>query len=123
VNPTLDGLALFGIAAQGLTLDADRARDLRATFGLHGLECLDGGARGRLTIISATHAGPGPAGLLLAQDALRSFNDGAEHTLTDTLGTPWPSVLLEYFSPRGRVRRDQAGNYYQAFICTLRHLR
>ena len=122
---TLDGSAVFGSAVTMQTADNPRAQQQNAFFGLSGLESLDGGLRGRVTAVRGRLSGSSAGGLAAAEDALRAFNDGAVHTLVDTLGTTWVNVKLDNFEPQGQVQRmpTAAGVIYtRAYTARFLHL-
>ena len=121
--PLYRGLPLFGGQCIVISSSAPRDGTMYATFGANGLEPNnDGGGRGGITVITGTLYGPGPGGLAASESAVRSFNDGQAGDFVDSLGTTWPNVLIQTFSPLGRVRMDRTGTCYRQFKCTLLHL-
>lgn len=120
--PTYDGLALFGSLCTVHTFDQSRAADVRPQFGEDGLPVLDGGGRGRTTLIVGTLTGPGPEGLAAALGAIRSYHDNVARVFTDSLGMSWGSVLMGPVEPLGRVRQSPSGWLLQGFRVRLLHL-
>lgn len=120
--PTLDGVALFGATCLVSGPVASRAREMSGTFGADGVEGQDAGGRGALTSIYGTLAGSGPYGLVSAETAVRSYQNGNTYVFTDALGNSWPNVRLVTFIPRGRVGQTANGVFYRRFTATLQHL-
>lgn len=121
--PTYDGLALFGSLCTAHTVDRLRSSDTGPYFGEDGLPSLDGGGRGRSTLVVGTLTGLGPEGLAVAFGALRSFHDGVPRVFTDSLGAVWPEVLMGPVEPLGRVRQSPRGGFLRGFRVVLTHLR
>lgn len=116
------GVNIFGTAVSMVTSDNPRERQLNAYFGLSGLESLDGGLRGRVTLVNGLLHGDSPELLASAELVFRAFNDGRAYFLVDTLGVAWPNVRLDAFQPLGRVRSSPAGVYFRSYQARFLHL-
>jgi hypothetical protein len=120
--PSFGGANIFGTAVTMSTTDNPREVQINAYFGLSGLEMLDGGLRGRFTLVSGLLVGDSPAALNGAELHFRSYNDGVARPLVDNFGTIWPSVRLDAFRPLGRVLQSSSGSYYRAYQARFLHL-
>lgn len=124
--PSLDGVAIFGLAVSMATADNPRSQQVNTYFGLSGLETLDGGLRGRVTAARGRLVGTTPAALASAEGTFRSYNDGAAHTLVDTFGVTWINVKLDSFEPQGRVQISNAAGggviYHRNYTARFLHL-
>jgi hypothetical protein len=120
--PSFGGNNIFGTAVSMVTSDNPRANQINAFFGLSGLESLDGGMRGRVTLATGLLYGTSPASLASAEGLFRSFNDGAARMLVDTLGASWPNVCLISFQPQGRVRQSPTGVLFRSYQARFLHL-
>jgi hypothetical protein len=120
--PSFGGTNIFGTAVSMSTTDHPRVTQVNAYFGLNGLESLDGGMRGRVTHVTGLLLGSTPVGLATAEGSFRSFNDGIARILVDNFGTAWPSVRLEFFQPRGRVRQSPHGVFFRNYQARFFHL-
>jgi hypothetical protein len=120
--PSFGGANIFGTAVSMSTTDHPRVTQVNAYFGLNGLESLDGGMRGRVTYVTGLLLGSSPVGLASAEGLFRSFNDGIARILVDNFGTAWPSVRLDLFQPRGRVRQSPHGVFFRTYQARFFHL-
>lgn len=119
-------MASFGALHLGdgttVTADDPRATFEQGDFGGNVLWSIDGGGRGRRTLIAGQLAAPTSLALATAEAVFRSHNDGQARTLTDNLGVTWPNVVLTLYRPLGRVRQTPAGIYYRAYRAEFLHL-
>ena len=120
--PSYGGQMLFGTAVTMATVDHRRQNQVNSFFGINGLETLDGGFRGRSTLVQGVLSGNSSLGLAGAENLIRSFNDGVTRTLVDNLGSVWLNVRLVSFQPRGRVRQSPQGIYFRAYEAQFLHL-
>ncbi len=116
------GTNIFGTAVSMVTADNPRQTQLNAFFGLSGLESLDGGLRGRSTLVTGLLYGPSQVGLASAESLFRSYHDGVARTLVDTLGVSWQGVCLTAFQPQGRIRQSPAGVLFRSYKARFLHL-
>lgn len=120
--PSFGGANIFGTAVVMNTVDYPRQTQVNAYFGLSGLEMLDGGARGRVTMAEGVLYGGTAAALAGAEATFRSYNDGVARTLVDQFGTSWDSVTLDLFRPSGRVQQAPDGSFYRRYLARFLHL-
>ena len=116
------GVNLFGTSVSFSTLDRPRQIQANSYFGVDGVESLDGGSRGRSTVVSGVLFAPSPAGLASTESAFRNYSDGMSRDLIDGFGSLWPNVLLESFQPQGRARRTPDGIYFRPYRARFFHL-
>lgn len=119
--PSFGGANIFGTAVSLSTADYPRQYQVNAYFGLNGLEMLDGGARGRVTLVEGVLFGSSAAALASAEATFRSYNDGVARVLVDQFGTSWQGVTLDFFRPSGRVQQAPDGSYYRRYIARFLH--
>jgi hypothetical protein len=121
MRPTLNGLSIFG---QANSAASERRHDysLSSQFGVDGVGHMDAGGRGSITTVTGILSGAGPAGLIAAEAAVRSYHDGQAYPFTDTLGNAWPQTMLIGFRPTSRVRQTPDGTFSRSFEAQLRHL-
>ncbi|GAC1470641.1 MAG: hypothetical protein NVSMB9_15910 [Isosphaeraceae bacterium] len=117
-----DGMNIFGFAVSMSTTDHTRERQLNSYFGVSGLEAIDGGLRGRTTIVSGLLYANSASALAGSESLFRSYNDGVARTLIDQFGTIWSNVRLELFHPQGRVKQSSAGYYLRPYQARFLHL-
>jgi hypothetical protein len=120
--PSFGGANVFGTAVTMSTADYPRQYQVNAYFGLNGLEMLDGGARGRVTLVEGILYGSTAAALAGAEATFRSYNDGIARVLVDQFGTSWASVTLDFFRPSGRVQQAPDGSFYRRYLARFLHL-
>jgi hypothetical protein len=120
--PSFGGANVFGTAVAMSTADYPRQNQVNAYFGLNGLEMLDGGARGRVTIVEGVLYGNTAAALAGAEATFRSYNDGVARVLVDQFGTSWMNVKLDLFRPSGRVKQAPDGSFYRRYQARFLHL-
>lgn len=116
------GAEIFGLAVQWSTTNNPRELQLNSFFGVDGLESLDGGSRGRTTLVAGVLRAPDSASLASIENNFRSLQDGAARTLVDGSGTTWEEVILENFQPQGRVRRAADGVAFRPYRARFLHL-
>lgn len=116
------GANVFGIGVRMLTAVNPRDRQVNAYPGVNGLEVLDGGSRGLVTLVSGTLIGSDETGLAAAEMFFLSFFDGSAYPLVDSMGRAWPSVRLERFRPADRVRRSTDGTCLRDYTAEFLHL-
>ena len=116
------GVPIFGVAVSMSTADNPRDSQVNAFFGVNGVECLDGGFRGRVTRVRGVLYGQSSLLLASAEGLFRSYNDGVARVLVDNLGTVWGNVRLLSFMPYGRIRQSPDGTYFRAYQAQFLHL-
>jgi hypothetical protein len=119
---SFNGVNLFGLVRSLTTGDNRRASQINSFNGLNGLEVLDGGARGLITIVQGVLYGSGLAGLAASRELARSYRDGNAYTLVDTTGAVWPNVLLERFTPAEAIKQAPDGTCFQPYSAEFLHL-
>jgi hypothetical protein len=125
--PTIDGAAIFGLATTVVVADGPRGVQRNAYPGLDGVEELDQGSRGRLITITGRLYGANASAMGAAEADVRSYNDGATHTIVDQFGVAWSYCKYESFEPQGRVEIavDLNGNgpmYHRRYVARFRML-
>ena len=116
------GANIFGIGVRMRTAVNPRDRQVNSYPGVNGLEVLDGGSRGLVTLVAGTLIGSDESGLGASEQFFLSYFDGSAYLLVDTLGRAWPSVRLESFRPAGRVRRGPDGTCLREYTAEFLHL-
>ena len=89
--PSYGGVPIFGGAVTMRTADNPREKQVNAFFGLSGLETLDGGLRGRTTLVTGLLYGNTPS-LLTPRPRRPSHSytmSGVAKVLIDSLRTAW----------------------------------
>ncbi len=94
---------IFGVSTTVAVAENPRAAQQNTYPGLNGVEELDQGHRGRIMMISGRLLSPNGAALAAAEADIRSYNDGATHTIVDNFGGTWENCKMESFEPQGRV--------------------
>ena len=120
--PSYGGVNIFGTAVTMSTADNPRETQVNSYFGLSGLETLDGGLRGRYTLVAGLLFGSSAPALASAEGLFRSYNDGIARVLVDQFGASWPSVRLESFQPWGRVKQSPHGIFFRPYHARFLHL-
>lgn len=125
--PAIDGNLAFGVATTCVVADNPRAAQQNTYPGVNGVEELDQGSRGRLITISGRLLGGNGAALQAAEDNLRSYNDGAAHTITDNFGGTWSNAKFEGFEPQGRIEASSDLNgtgfvYHRRYVAKFKTL-
>ncbi len=116
------GASIFGTSLSMTTAQPPREAQINAFFGVNGLECLDGGARGRVTFARGLLIGNSALELNLAENLFRSFHDGQARILVDNIGNTWPDVRMLAFLPLGRVRQSPSGVFFRPYVARFLHL-
>ena len=116
------GASIFGTGLSMATAQTPREAQINAFFGVNGLECLDGGARGRVTFARGLLIGNSALELNLAENLFRSFHDGQARMLVDNMGNTWPDVRMLAFLPVGRVRQSPSGVFFRPYVARFLHL-
>ena len=98
------GASIFGTSLSMATAQTPREAQINAFFGVNGLECLDGGARGRVTFARGLLVGNSALELNLAENLFRSYHDGQGRILVDNIGNTWPDVRMLAFNLRPAFR-------------------
>lgn len=117
--PTYDGLAIFGDHCSAVPITAPRGGRAGGTFGLNGIEWLDGGARGGKFLLAGSLQAPNAALFTAAELLIRSYNDGKARVFTDQLGTAWNNAILGPYEPSGRIVQTQFGGIIRPFRLTV----
>lgn len=116
------GVSIFGTSLSMATAQTPREAQVNAFFGVNGLECLDGGARGRFTLARGLLVGASALELNLAENQFRSFHDGQARVLVDNIGNTWPDVRMLAYLPIGRVRQSPSGIFFRPYVARFLHL-
>jgi hypothetical protein len=119
---TYGGIAIFGTGVEMRTVDLPRSVQDNTFFGIDGVEELDGGFRGRMTVVKGLLYAQTSFGLASVEGTFRSYLDGVVRDLTDTTGTTWPNVRLQSFQPNGRVRQAPDGTFFRSYLARFFHL-
>lgn len=118
-----DGInGFFGYSVKMTTVENPRRCQMNTYPGLDGVEELDQGFNGRLTIVTGKLAANTPFLLGLILRSFESYNDGIARVLTDTEGQAWPSVKLESFEPaQGSAKLSIPLGYTRDYAARFRH--
>src|SRR5215207_6501495 len=106
-----DGTNIFGFAVKMMMVENPTAEQLNAFFGLHGLQAIFGGLRGRTFTVDGVFFGVYVAALNASRALWFSYVDGIARDLVDQYGDTWPQVLVKPFQPANRVLYDARGYY------------
>jgi hypothetical protein len=125
--PTIDGSVIFGVSTNCVVAENPRAAQSNTYPGLNGVEELDQGHRGRIITITGRLLGGNGAALQSAEAEIRSYNDGATHTITDNFGGIWTDAKLESFEPQGRIEASSDLNgtgfvYHRRYVVRFKTL-
>lgn len=96
---SLDGFNVFGRSVTSVLTNAPREIQETAYAGVSGTESIDLGSRGSYCIIHGTLFGAALSDYIVAESAIRAFQDGLVHTLVDTYGVTFTRARLEEFNP------------------------
>lgn len=113
---------MLGDIVSCVTQDLPRRCQTNTYPGLSGIEELDHGLNGRITMITGRLVGDTPFSLGAAMESLRQFNDGRLHTLVDNEGWTWPFVKFESFEPEQKARLAVGYGYTRKYSLRLKHL-
>lgn len=117
----LQGLDL-GTVEECSTQPAPRERQVNAYPGVDGLEVLDLGARGGLTLVRGVIGGADlPTLAAVRSDFYALQQAGTFGDFVDTLGAVWPNACLARFRPVGRVMPAAGGGFVQRYEAELFH--
>jgi hypothetical protein len=116
------GIQIFGRSVSMVTTDNPTAEQLNHFFGLSGVERIDGGFTGRLTLARGVLSGSTSVNLGIAREAFRAYNDGFARVLVDTLGYAWPNVILKSFEQESPKLIRSGDGCYLAYRATFYHL-
>lgn len=95
MDPTFDGLDIFGTACHVVHEPVPIAVQKDAYFGISGLTSLTGGSRGRTFHISGVLVSGDLPGVIAAEALLLSYADGIGRLFIDTQEREWPNVIFE----------------------------
>jgi hypothetical protein len=116
------GLNIFGSAVSMSTAPLARAQQINSFFGLSGVEILDGGSRGMVTVAAGFLYGNSLAALASVENQFRSMSNGVARPLVDMVGIIWGNVLLQTYRPQGRILCAANGYYLRAYQARFFHL-
>jgi hypothetical protein len=119
---TFGNQAIFGTGVTFSTSNRPRQTQVNSFFGINGVEVIDGGNRGRETIVSGTLIAPDSASLSQSESVFRNLADGVARELVDSSGNTWQNVLLEHFQPIGRVQLAASGSSIRSYRARFFHL-
>lgn len=123
IVPTFNGEYIFGVDVIMQTSEPSRERQINAFLGINGSECLDFGYRLRNTAAAGRLIGNSPEEVGLYESRFRSYHNAYAYTLYTTEGMTWLNVILDTFTPQGRLMGDgSAGQYWRAYRATFLHL-
>jgi hypothetical protein len=120
---SIDGFPVFGRSVTSWLNDDPRANQENAFAGLNGQEGLDLGARGSFCHFKGLIAGYALiVDYLLAENAIRLFKDGRNHTLIDTYGRTFYRARLLEFNPEQEPIRFDTGKHgwHKPYTATFR---
>lgn len=120
--PSFGGLPIFGFGVVIVTGDIELRRQENTFPGINGLESLTLGSSGLYTDVDGNLSGSDASALASAEATFRSYRDGNPYTLVDSYGAAWGNVLLEAFSPQGRICQTSAGAFHRPYKARFRHL-
>ncbi len=88
----IDGFGL-GIATKVAHAPNPGAASISSFFGIHGVQFMYGGSRGRTFQIESLWVDTTPAAIVADEYLLENFADGNTHIFVDTTGTSWFNVV------------------------------
>ncbi len=116
------GQNIFGSWVQLVTRDQSRRKQRNMFAGVDGVESLDHGSSGRISVAIGRHVGSDMSALAALQEAVREYRDGIYRTLIDTRGVTWEYVALESFEPSGKIMWGPTGIRSQKYTMQFEHL-
>lgn len=123
--PSFAGQLIFGYQVVCVTSGTTRDAQTNAYFGISGMEELDGGFRGHMTMVSGRLVGFKAAGglgdLIAALAAFRNLFDGNAYTLVDSFGAAWNNVKMESFDPQPPVIQTP-DQWFVTYTALFKHL-
>jgi hypothetical protein len=109
--PLFNGVNIFGRSVRMRTQTRPRAVQENAFNGVNGVEMIDMGRRGRVTVVEGVLVGSLWGDLVSAVQLFRSYDDGRSYLLIDQDGLSWPNVRLQEFAPD---EQSHIASYYYA---------
>lgn len=121
--PSFDGLTgFFGAAYKISTSNVERSTQINEFFGLDGIEALDGGFRGRITVATGIAYGDTINDVASVIETIRGYDNGLYYTLIDSAGVTWPLVRLRTFNYQERAYVHSQLGYCRNYAITFHHL-
>jgi hypothetical protein len=123
MDPTFDGLPVFGTACKVVHRPNPDATQQDAYFGVTGLVQLYGGGRGRVFEVQGLFVDTDLPSLLAQEALLLTYGDGIARTFVDTQGRAWPNVVFRSeYQPSPDGPRPTDFGWCLPFRCTLHGL-
>lgn len=123
IIPQFNGETIFGLDVTMQTVEPSRERQVNAFLGINGVECLDFGSRMRHTQVAGRLVGYSPGEVGLWESRFRNYRNPYAYTLLTTDGILWYDVILDTFTPTGRIMGDAGtGEFWRSYRATFLHL-
>jgi len=122
--PSFDGIAMFGYGVQMRTGEPEREVQTASFFGINGIASINGGGRGRKTMVAGMLRGTTLEEYNAAEQLFYLYLNAGNFLLTDTQGRYWPQVRMVAFSPaEGPLQQDgNTGEVIHAYSATFQHM-
>lgn len=119
--PSFGSVQIFGICWHVSNDIAERDAQQNVYAGLSGVEHIDMGGRGRMSVVRGILTGATLGDFVAAKTVLESFNDGVPRIFYDSTGFGWQNVILK--APKIEPYKPNGGlGFWAHFEVSLQHL-